>query len=73
MRRVYLDKIGDSLNSKVPFDMLDRFQQRLECCGVWSYTDYVTHAGLNSIIGQSQSDSTSDTLTLPSTCCPAGK
>ena len=74
LKLLYLDQIGDSVNLGEPKKVLNGFQLRLRCCGVWSYTDYVTNSNLQEAGISMVADAlTSDSLTLPNSCCPSCK
>ena len=64
LRLLYREQIGNSISVDQPFEILNGFQSTLKCCGLWSYSDYVTNLNL--------SYSSSAGL-LPLSCCADGK
>ena len=72
LKLLYLNQIGDAILLDEPHKVLGGFQLRLSCCGVWSYTDYVTNSNLHlDGVSLALDALTSDSLTLPSSCCPS--
>ncbi|KAI6659824.1 hypothetical protein LOD99_10603 [Oopsacas minuta] len=71
LKRLYLDYIGDAISIDHPANVLDGFQIRLSCCGLWGYTDYTTLDDLKSDNSITIEDATSSALELPASCCPS--